>query len=142
MTRLAPYAPTTHVFVVMLENHSFDNMFAMSGITGIRVATTADSNSYNGNTYNVQTSAPLSLPTDPGHEFNDVLEQLAGQNATYPPGGPYPAVNNSGFAANYVTSTTEGCGTAAGGRRRHHGLLRHQNPVACDVPVRHRIRDL
>src|SRR5215469_3334286 len=108
MTKLAPYAPITHVFVVMLENHSFDNIFAMSGIPGIAAATTAGSNSYDGNTYNVQTSAPLSMPTDPGHEFNDVLEQLAGQTATYLSGGAYPAVNNSGFAANYATSTTEG----------------------------------
>ena len=29
-----------HVFVLMLENHSFDNIFAMSGILGIRAATT------------------------------------------------------------------------------------------------------
>jgi phospholipase C len=109
MTKLAPYAPITHVFAVILENHSFDNMFAMSGIPGITAATTTNSNSYNGNTYNVQSSAPLSMPTDPGHEFNDVLEQLAGPTATYPRGGgAYPAVNNSGFAANYATSTTEG----------------------------------
>lgn len=108
MTKIAPSAPVTHVFVVMLENHSFDNMFAMSGIAGIAAATTADSNSSNGVTYNVQTSAPLSLPSDPGHEFNDVLEQLAGPHATYPAGGAYPPVNNSGFAANYATSTTEG----------------------------------
>ena len=54
MTRLAPYSPVTHVFVVMLENHSFDNMFAMSGIPGITAATTANSNSYNGETYHVQ----------------------------------------------------------------------------------------
>jgi phospholipase C len=108
MTKLAPGAPITHVFVLMLENHSFDNMFAMSGIAGITAATTADSNSFGGNTYNVQPSAPLSLPTDPGHEFNDVVEQLAGQNAAYSSGGSYPAVNNSGFAANYATSATEG----------------------------------
>jgi phospholipase C len=108
MTRLAPFAPVTHVFVVMLENHSFDNMFAMSGIPGITAATTANSNSYNGSTYHVQVGAPLSMPTDPGHEFNDVVEQLAGQHATYLPGGGYPVIDNSGFAANYATSTTEG----------------------------------
>jgi phospholipase C len=108
MTKVAPYAPVAHVFVVMLENHSFDNMFAMSGIPGIATATMADSNSYNGNTFSVQTGAPLSMPTDPGHEFDDVLEQLAGPDATYSWGGAYPAVGNSGFAANYATSTTEG----------------------------------
>lgn len=108
MTRIAPSARITHVFVVMLENHSFDNMFAMSGIPGIKAATTSDSNSYDGRTYNVQSGAPLSLPTDPGHEFDDVLEQLAGQHAEYPAGGEYPTIKNSGFAANYATSTTEG----------------------------------
>ncbi len=110
MTKVAPYAPITNVFVVMLENHSFDNMFAMSGIKGITAATVNDSNSYSGETYYVQSSAPLSMPTDPGHEFPDVVEQLAGLGATYPPGGPYPPINNSGFAANYATSTSEGTG--------------------------------
>jgi len=113
MTRLLnTTSPITHVFVVMLENHSFDNIFAMSGIKGITAATTSDSNSYNDGTNShtcyVQTSAPLSMPTDPGHEFKDVVEQLAGPGIKYPPGGPYPAINNSGFAANYATSTTEG----------------------------------
>ena len=108
MTKLAPYSPITNVFVVMLENHSFDNMLAMSNIPGIVAATTANSNSYSGNTYPVQPSAPLSMPTDPGHEFADVLEQLAGQGATYQSGGTYPTINNSGFAASYATSTTEG----------------------------------
>lgn len=108
MTKLAPASPITHVFVVMLENHSFDNIFAMSGIEGITAATTSNFNSYNGTQYNVTSGAPLSMPTDPGHEFPDVVEQLAGEGATYPSGGPYPTINNEGFAANYATSTTEG----------------------------------
>ena len=107
MTNLARSAPVTHVFVVMLENHSFDNIFAMSHIPGIMAATTADTNSYKGQTYQVQSSAPVSLRTDPGHEFLDVVEQLSGQHSSFPKGGPYPAINNSGFAANYATSTTE-----------------------------------
>ena len=110
---LAPASPITNVFVVMLENHSFDNMLAMSGIKGITAATTANSNSYtdnNGKTtvYNVVDGAPLSMPSDPGHEFPDTLEQLAGVNASYPGGGPYPTINNSGFASNYATTSTEG----------------------------------
>jgi phospholipase C len=113
MIMLAPYAPITHVFVVMLENHSFDNMFAMSAIPGINAATTSDSNAYDSVTYNVQPSAPLSLGSDPGHEFLDVLEQLAGPGACYPPGGPYPAIDNSGFAASYATSRSEGKPTPA-----------------------------
>lgn len=113
MTKLAPCAPITHVFVVMLENHSFDNMFAMSGIPGIVAATTSDCNEYGGETYCVQSSARPSLLSDPGHEFADVVEQLAGQGATYPAGGPYPAIDRSGFAANYATSRTEGKPTPA-----------------------------
>ncbi|MEA3066048.1 MAG: phospholipase, partial [Sphingomonadales bacterium] len=111
MTRLAPSAPVTHVFVVMLENHSFDNMFAMSGIQGITAATTSDFNVYGGQTFHVQPSAPLSLGSDPGHEFLDVVEQLGGPDA--PPYPPYPAIDNSGFAANYATSRTEGKPTPA-----------------------------
>jgi phospholipase C len=47
------------------------------------------------------------MTADPGHEFLDVVEQLAGTGATYPPGGPYPAIDMSGFAANYATTTDE-----------------------------------
>jgi phospholipase C len=108
MVKLTPRTPITHVFVVMLENHSFDNAFAFSGIQGITAATTANSNTYNGTTYHVQSSAPLRMPTDPDHNFDDVLVQLAGHGATYKSGGPYPPINNSGFAENYATSTTEG----------------------------------
>jgi len=103
-----PVSPITNVFVLMMENHSFDNMLALSGIPGIVAATTANSNSYKGNTYHVQGNAPGSMPTDPGHEFTDVVEQLAGEGAHYPSHGKYPPINNSGFAANYATTTTEG----------------------------------
>jgi phospholipase C len=103
-----PVSPIQHVFVLMMENHSFDNMLALSGIPDIIAATTSNSNSYNGITYNVQGNAPSSMPTDPGHEFTDVVEQLAGQGSKYPPHGEYPPINNSGFAANYATTTSEG----------------------------------
>ncbi len=92
----------------MLENHSFDNIFAMSGIPNIQHATTSDSNSYNGTPYAVRSPAPPAMPTDPGHEFLDVLEQLCGQGATHTPWTPYPQpINNSGFVANYATTRTE-----------------------------------
>ena len=87
----------TNVFVLMLENHSFDHIFAMSGISGIRAATVADSNTYDGTTYFVKNGAPPSMTTDPGHEFDDVVEQLH--------------ANNSGFACNYATSISEDTGT-------------------------------
>ena len=118
-------SPIKNVFVLMLENHSFDNMLALSGIAGIDAATSTDSNSYPSrkhpdkiHTCYFHGDAPASMPTDPGHEFLDVLQQLAGTGAVYPPGGPppgspppggpYPQINNSGFAANYATSTREG----------------------------------
>jgi phospholipase C len=108
MTYVSPYVRFYNMFVLMLENHSFDNMFAMSGIPGIVAATTSNSNSYNGTSYPVKKGAPSSMPTDPGHEFQDVVEQLCGQGATFKSGSPYPPINNSGFAANYATTTTEG----------------------------------
>jgi phospholipase C len=108
LLNVRPVSQIKNVFVLMLENHSFDNIFALSGIPNIRVATTEDSNSYSNTTYNVHTPAPASMVTDPGHEFQDVVVQLCGFNKSYPSGGPYPAIDNSGFAANYATTTTEG----------------------------------
>src|SRR6185436_12018701 len=101
-----------NVFVLMLENHSFDNIFAMSGIQGINAATVQDWNSYRGEKYFVQDGAPPSMTTDPGHEFKDVLEQLCGADAACKyTGGTYPSVNNSGFASSYATSLSEETGT-------------------------------
>jgi phospholipase C len=108
MMRLTSPSPITNVFVLMLENHSFDNILAMSGIAGITAATASDSNTYDGITYNVQSPAPPSMPTDPPHEFPDVVVQLAGEGVIYQSGAPYPAIDNSGFAASYATSTSEG----------------------------------
>jgi phospholipase C len=105
-----------HVFVLMLENHSFDNMLALSKIPGIEAATHLDCNSYvdtrenppTEHTYCFKAGAPDSMSTDPGHEFPDVLEQLAGVDAVYHRDGDYPPIDNSGFVANYATSKTEG----------------------------------
>lgn len=128
MPNFGPAASITNVFVLMLENHSFDNMFGQSGIAGIRHGHVT-SNVYkppgNGSptTYSVGKGAPDVMPTDPGHEFDDVLEQLCGpgsqtqSGASHPPlgaGGTYPPINNSGFAQNYATSTSEGPAPAAG----------------------------
>jgi phospholipase C len=106
-----PWTSIKNVFVLMLENHSFDNIFAMSGIPGITAATVQDSNSYDGTNYCVQDGAPWFMTTDPGHEFKDVLQQLCGaQEAKDYGGGCYPAVNNSGFASSYATSCSETTG--------------------------------
>jgi phospholipase C len=103
-----------HVFVLMLENRSFDHMLGFSGITGSDAVTGAataidrlsgaESNSLNGQTYTVSPGADYRMPTDPNHEFLDVLHQLCGPAATYPSGGLYPTVDDSGFVASYAGS--------------------------------------
>ena len=108
-----PKSTITNVFVLMLENHSFDHIFAMSGIPGIQAATVHDSNSYvdpatgEPKTCYVQDGAPPSMTTDPGHEFEDVGQQLCGCKFPSLPVNPYPAVTNSGFACSYATSISE-----------------------------------
>lgn len=89
-----------HIFVLMLENRSFDHMLGFSAITGTDAETGqpteidglvgSESNSYGGTTYTVSPSAPFTMATDPGHEFSDVVTQLAGPTGVFPPGGPYP----------------------------------------------------
>jgi phospholipase C len=101
-----------HIFVLMLENRSFDHMLGFSGITGTDAVTGratkinglsgGESNAFGGQTFVAGTPAPETLPADPGHEFENVLEQLCGPGAAYPSGGPYPAINKSGFAASYA----------------------------------------
>ena len=107
-------ADIRNVFVLMLENRSFDHMLGFSAITGFDAATGAltaidgldgtQSNQYQGQTYTVAHPAPDTMPVDPGHEFVDVLMQLCGPGASYAPGGAYPPINNSGFVANYAES--------------------------------------
>jgi len=103
-----------HVFVLMLENRAFDHMLGFSGITGrdaanggstqINGLTGSESNTFNAQEYRVTRGADNQMPADPGHEFINVLEQLCGGGATYPRGGAYPAINNSGFVASYMES--------------------------------------
>jgi phospholipase C len=100
-----------HVFVLMLENRSFDHMLGFSGIPGtdavsgqtMKIAglTGNESNTYNGQSYNVFHPSDWSMPVDPCHEFLCVVEQLSGQT-TYPQGGPYPSIGCGGFAASYA----------------------------------------
>jgi len=107
MKKRHSFGKIANVFVLMLENHSFDNIFGRSGIPGIAVAPDDASNAYDGTTYTVTADAPGGMPTDPGHEFLDVVEQLAGAGASFET-PDYPPVNNSGFVSNYATTTSEG----------------------------------
>ena len=99
-----------HVFVLMLENRSFDHLLGFSGITGTdavsleprTIPTPTGSNRYREATYTQATPAINPMPVDPGHEFTDTVEELCGPGVKYPRGGPYPPITNSGYVANYM----------------------------------------
>lgn len=117
-------APITHVFVLMLENRSFDHLLGFSGLSGTDAQTGEptqidglsgdESNLGDGTPYTVSQPALWTMPVDPGHEFADTLIQLCGSAATYLPGGAYPAIDNSGFVADYIQSPTPDEGDAPG----------------------------
>ena len=109
-----------HVFVLMLENRSFDHMLGFSDIAGTDAETGLPTRMNNiigiptptnhdpGSGTDIPASQPAdfalsSADGDPGHEFHDTLEQLAGTGAVYPTGGTpsYPPIDNSGFVANF-----------------------------------------
>jgi len=120
---LPPQANIKHVFLLMLENRSFDHMLGYSGITGADAVTGATtsitglqknySNSYKDIVYPTTPGAELNMPYDPGHEFPDVLEQLGGAGALYTP-DEYPTITNSGFVINYATTKSSQEGGATG----------------------------
>lgn len=119
-----PPSAIKHVFVLMLENRSFDHMLGFSGIEGIDAnsgAPTAvagldgsQSNEANGQRYMAKAPAPYVMDFDPGHGFEDVLEQLAGHGSVYVTGGLYPACSNTGFAANASANLAKGAVTSPG----------------------------
>lgn len=81
--------PIRHFFLLMLENRSFDHILGFSPGTEVGAASNTDSKS--GIAYPVHNGADFSLKgldPDPGHEFADVQQQLAGPNL--------------GFVDNYV----------------------------------------
>ncbi len=111
----------THVFVLMLENRSFDHMLGFSGISGEDAATGKPTtingtnksflNTYQNIPYSAMTPADNIMAYDPGHEFQDVAEQLCGEGISYK-GGSYPAIHNNGFVANYAGTKSPGEGGA------------------------------
>jgi phospholipase C len=113
-----------HVFVLMLENRSFDHMLGLSEIRGVDAVTHASTaidgvrvgagftnpDDPNAPTYqvDVHAGAAFAIPEtvkDPGHGFNDVLMQLTSQTS-YVAGSPYPLPAapdaNKGFVASYI----------------------------------------
>jgi phospholipase C len=107
-------ASIKHVFVLMLENRSFDHLLGFSGLTGVDAVTGAPtqieapplgaSNSWNSKSFPAGPPPVDPMRVDPYHEFTDVLEQLCGSAVPYPRGGPYPAINNTGFVSNFAVA--------------------------------------
>ena len=116
-------AEIKNVFVLLLENRSFDHMLGHSGLTGtdpetnqptkINGPSAEDSNAHRGAEYPASSPFYEPIPVDPAHEFPDVLEQLCGTQVIYK-GGPYPSANNSGFVSNYAGSHSKEEGNAPG----------------------------
>ncbi|CAG9220821.1 Phospholipase C [Paraburkholderia tropica] len=84
-------ADIAHVFVLMMENRSFDHVFGLAGLEGI--APPPASRGF-------ADGAADRLSTDPPHEFDDVAAQIAGT----PPmsgfaSGPNAAIAMHGFGA-------------------------------------------
>ncbi len=102
--------PVENIFVLMLENRSFDHVFGFSDIQG-EDAVSGEPTKIIGldSTSTAKTPADLSLKNidvDSGHEFSNVLDQLCGMGAVYPDPVTtgYPAINNSGFIESYKDS--------------------------------------
>lgn len=130
----------TNIFVLLLENRSFDHMLGFTGITGTDAVTGGatkveglsgeERNSHRGAWHYVRSPFQEPIPVDPAHEFLDVLEQLCGTQAVYAPGKNYPKIKNSGFVSDYAHSHTkhEGNATRDFGQIMH-GFTAEQLPV-------------
>jgi phospholipase C len=106
-----------HVFVLMLENRSFDHMLGFSGITGVDIqgnpATIdgADPAIHKNPDPTTNLDVAVGFPADfylsgidagPGHEFENTVTQLCGAGVIYTPGAAYPPISNLGFIADYA----------------------------------------
>jgi phospholipase C len=122
-----------HVFVLVLENRSFDHMLGASTGTvdengGIHPGTGVDAvtgqpttvnaavdqtNAQNGTVFQVRAGAPFVMPVDPPHEFCDVQLQLASTSISGNPAddkcgysGAYPPLTMAGFVESYYNQAT------------------------------------
>ena len=111
-----------HIFVLVLENRSFDHMFGATAISGTDAETgqatqigrraEGVSNDYlssDGNVHHcvVGPGQKKTVGDDPGHEFGNTLLALCGldQNGKSPTYPPYPSINNGGYAQNFLDSS-------------------------------------
>jgi phospholipase C len=82
-------AELKHIFVLVMENRSFDHLFAHAGIANIDPPNPS---------FGMNSNAADPAATDPPHEFDDVQSQIAGEP---PMSGfaklPYATVSMAGF---------------------------------------------
>jgi phospholipase C len=84
-----------HIFVLMLENRSFDHLLAFSGIADLSGIDTSRTNpGADGSSIAMSDTAPDRSVCDPGHEFEDVDWQLYGAL----PGSGLRPIKLNGFA--------------------------------------------
>ncbi|GIH02965.1 phosphoesterase [Rhizocola hellebori] len=104
-----PASKIKHVFVLVLENRSFDHMLGLVLGAGVDAQTgspttadgpTDETNVYNGVTYSVRANAPYVLPVDPPHEYADVQLQLT-STAVVDKSGKYPPLTLGGYVDSY-----------------------------------------
>ncbi|MDE2387825.1 MAG: phosphoesterase [Betaproteobacteria bacterium] len=110
--------PIKKIFVLMLENRSFDHMLGCNIFPGFRpdgsqaridglLTNTGGSRGFYNRMNSGQSFDPTAIAavnpmqSDPPHEFCDVLMQLCGIGAVRPLNGSYPPINNSGFVDSY-----------------------------------------
>ncbi|HEY3755869.1 MAG TPA: alkaline phosphatase family protein [Opitutaceae bacterium] len=104
-----------HVFVLMLENRSYDHLLGALSLSGVGIdgaPTVADgiaagaftNSDASGNSYaNSYGGDPTAgLPADPPHEYDDVVRQLLGDNQDPPYNYSVSPINLSGFVRSYA----------------------------------------
>ncbi len=107
-----PNNKISNIFVLQLENRSFDSMLGFSNLSGrdaetgkptaVYGLTGKESNAYQGQSYTVAPGGYRAMPVDPGHEFENVVDQLCGPNTAFKSKAPYPPIDNSGYVDSYV----------------------------------------
>src|SRR6266849_6489192 len=83
-----PMDPIKHVVVLMLENHSFDQMLGafhavFPDLEGVDPANPAGNQDKDGATYFQAPTTATSVSPDPMHELANVLNQLEGTNGNF-----------------------------------------------------------
>jgi len=120
-------AKIKRVFVLMLENRSYDHILGFSGITGydsitgeVKMANGIDTSVHsNIDPATMQPVVPhpladfslYGIDKDPSHSFGGTLTQLCGEGSRYPDpiSGGYPDIYNSGFIQAYGNTRIMDC---------------------------------